>query len=967
MRRFAATFLCMVVLFLVVNTVAAQTPPPAASATPFPSFTPTPNPIDVCFEKGPIACLPGVTRGLGAWGAVLVLGVLLAIFLVLTPLGKELQNVIQKWIGSHIFRTAPLPSIIVRNYLEQAETVYSRFKFRGLPTHISENSANRLSLDQVYVSLRILTQGAETEQFIDKQGRIFTDRVSKSESVTLPQALTDLEKRRLAIIGIAGSGKSTLLQWAGLTCARALLGKKLSAEQKELIGIFGGKAPFPILVPLRAYNEYCRKNKASRSLKSLLDFLPAHFNEDQADCIFTTDFFKTQLHKNCLVMFDGVDEVDMEDRLGVQHAVESLLDEFDHPQLYCFIASRYSAMYISDQMAGFQRCEVQRLSIEQRNDLIHFWHSAVYIEDPVKGKRQADKLIERLETSPTQVIELATTPLMTTILCMVSYSHELPRLRAKLYEDAVQVLLAETIHHEGEFYKGLAEWGGQDWEDRRDHLAFIAFTLQERKISKLPEADLVNLIWQEFEAETRETSEKSARKFLSDIAGRGGLLEEQDKEYGFFTHASFQEYLAGRYLAQEMDDKEQADFLENHFEDDQWWEAIRLAAGYLSLSGRNDADRFVNTLAASGKTDEAKAGALALAGECLFDMRKREENTVKSISKRILPAMTANPPYASAPLRLRLGLALGSLGDTRLNPMEPDLCHARAGTFRMGTSEDDKKLLEEQNAKTWDDEEPDHDVYVSAFSIGKYPVTNLEFKAFYEAKGYENPAYWSQDGWNWRTGSYESDLSFIQDNDSRNNFKEWLEARPVELRNKPFYWDDPQWNANNLPVVGVSWFEAEAYCKWLSSVTLENYRLPTEAEWEKAARGSDGGLWAWGNTWNAAYANTSDDAVENKMEHTSPVGMYPQGHSPYGAEDMIGNVWEWCSDWYAEDTYQKRSGQEVKDPPGPEQGNTRIVRGGSWHNNRSDARCASRLGLAPDNFNDFIGFRLVRSPSTSEH
>ena len=249
MRRFAATFLCMVILFLVISTVAAQTPPPAPSATPFPSFTPTPNPIDVCFEKSPIACLPGVAHGLGAWGVVIVLGVFLLIFLVLTPLGKELQSRIQEWFKSHIFRATPLPSNIIRDYLKQVETTYSRFKFRGLPTHVGENSANRLSLDQVYVSLRMLTQGGEPAQFVEKGDRTVQGRMSKSKSVSLPQALKELKKRRLAIIGIAGSGKSTLLQWAGLTCVRALSGKKLSEEQKELIDIFGGRAPFPILVP----------------------------------------------------------------------------------------------------------------------------------------------------------------------------------------------------------------------------------------------------------------------------------------------------------------------------------------------------------------------------------------------------------------------------------------------------------------------------------------------------------------------------------------------------------------------------------------------------------------------------------------------------------------------------------------------------------------------------------------------
>ncbi|MEA4906915.1 MAG: SUMF1/EgtB/PvdO family nonheme iron enzyme [Anaerolineaceae bacterium] len=973
MRRFAAISLgVLIALFLAIDSVTAQPPGPAAasptpapSATALPSPTSTSNPIDACFENGLIACVPGVARELGAWGVVVLLAAFLLIFFVVTPLGKIMQDGIQEWLKSRFnFRSVPMPASTTRDYLNQAVIAYSRFKFRGLPTHVGENSANRLSLDLVYVSLRVLAQGHEIDEGIQKQERAALGHMAKSESASLPQVLREPGNRRLAIIGIAGSGKSTLLQWSGLACARALLGEKLNAEQKELIGIFGGKAPFPIFVPLRAYNEYCRKNEVTRSLKSMLDFLPVYFNEDQANCQFTSEFFKTQLQKRCLVMFDGVDEVEMEDRPGVQHAVETLLSEFDHPHLYCFIASRNSAAYISDQMEGFQRCEVQRLSKEQRRDLILFWHSAVYAEDPVKGKKQANNLIQRLETAPAQVRELATTPLMATIFCMVSYSHELPRLRAKLYEDAIQVLLTDTLHHEGDFYKGLAEWGGQDWEDRRDHLSFIAFTLQERKISKLPEVDLVDLIWQEFEAETREISEKSARKFLYDIAGRGGLLEEQDKEYGFFTHATFQEYLAGRYLAQEMDDQEQAAFLEDHFANDQWWEAIRLAAGYLSLGGRNDADRFVNALAGAGNTSEAKASALALAGECLIDMRKRDEQTVNRVSGRIEAAMTADPPYVSAALRLRLGLDLGMLGDPRIQPLKPVLCPVPAGFFRMGTSRADGKMLEDQGAQFWNNEQPDHEVYVSTFEIGRYPVTNKEFAAFFEAGGYDDPNHWSTDGWNWRSGRRDSDLSFIADENIRSQYNMWLDDRPAALRAKPFFWDDPQWNVSNLPVVGVTWFEAEAYCKWLSSVTGENYHLPTETEWEKAARGSDGRLWAWGNAWNAGFCNCSDGDTEDQLGRTSPVGMYPQGHSPYGVEDMVGNVWEWCADWYAPDLYRTRTGQEVKDPRGPEQGNARVVRGGAWDDNRNFARCACRV-LVPGLFLNHLGFRLVRSPSTS--
>jgi serine/threonine-protein kinase len=216
-------------------------------------------------------------------------------------------------------------------------------------------------------------------------------------------------------------------------------------------------------------------------------------------------------------------------------------------------------------------------------------------------------------------------------------------------------------------------------------------------------------------------------------------------------------------------------------------------------------------------------------------------------------------------------------------------------------------------------ERPRHSVYLKAFYIDKYEVTNARYKEFVDATGHPVPfvkTFWAEP-FNWRNRTYPP-------------------------------------GKGDYPVVLVNWHDADAYAKWAGK------RLPMEAEWEKAARGTDARVWPWGKEWDVSKCNIK----ESFLGSTQPVYLFAEGKSPYGAYNMAGNITEWTADWYSEDYY----GRAPKtNPSGPLSGKAKVARGGAWDSNINlYARTAYRHYFQPDTRSASIGFRCVKDVKKKE-
>lgn len=378
----------------------------------------------------------------------------------------------------------------------------------------------------------------------------------------------------------------------------------------------------------------------------------------------------------------------------------------------------------------------------------------------------------------------------------------------------------------------------------------------------------------------------------------------------------------------------------------------------------------------------------ALAGRCLDEAGIQTDDTeVRQAIQADLLADLYNPAMHLR-TRSQAGFILGRIGDPRfrveningINIVLPHMIEVSSGEYIIGANDDD--ILASPN------ERPSQPRNIAGFWISKYPITNYQFRCFIENEGYKDIRNWQTpvakewllnlsfsggqfEAWiniwkhlksnhDWRE-VYEKNkklppnsLKYYEHivNLSEEEFREELTSKSKKKsREKPHFWDDNFYNNPSQPVVGITWFEADAYCCWLSRITNNVYRLPTEFEWEASLRVFNRKIYPWGDNWIEESANT----VECRIWRPSPVGLFTSVGclSAIGIEEPVGNIWNWTSSTYR--YYSNKENNDYSESLGE-----KVLRGGSWSSSFKYARVSTRVRDNPEYYDKNIGFRLVR-------
>ena len=814
--------------------------------------------------------------------------------------------------------------------------------------------------------------------------------------------LSALGERSLYVSGAAGSGKTTFCRWVAWWAATGNGVNFVVPAPKEfdekLPESLRGR--LPVLIELRYFRQYlpCSKGQAVLTVAQMEDALQRWIAATAEKRGLTwKDFVAHRHHGKLLVIWDGVDEVPETEgeqdslwypRESLLSGIIAVMEAWSKNGNRMLLTSRPYGLN-PDQVRRVERAGLPEAALAPLPDDLQDLLAERFFKALPKHRADehiARQLLEQVRRLSQDVAALVSNPLLLTAICIIrSNGKQLPQHKHDLYDRVIETAL------QARYYNAAA-----DVENVRLLLAAIALgmhtgefagTLRAAPEPRATYDELDRILAKEKRLAFETVDDQAAvRDVRDELLGRSGLLSQQESGAARFYHFSFQEFLAAERINQKhYDEQAQLDFVFERAQQRGWrltlsflfarraallkevaaatflgklleeierrrvvaWDSIPSRSDLPAARSSNGLAEAVRPLTPSPRYSGERVGVRGSAAvESALPLnpsppaplpgvpgRGEQEGTSRSSAALPYDGLTLvacdalqimlhhgwdspkeQQQFVTLALaliereelelkdRLEVALLLGHVGDPRVPDDIRDPAAwvtVPAGTYFYG----DKK-------QPYQIEQP--------FEISKYPVTNAQYRRFLERgpngepSGFETEANWHPLGWQWC---------------QKENIVE------------PARWRDSCFNAQTQPVVGISWWEADAFCRWAG------YRLPHEREWEAAARGPEGWKYPWGDAWEAGRCNGGDSS----FDRTSPVGMFPRGVSDCGAYDMAGNVWTWCANHYSEEATEDDSNAG------------RVLRGGSWGSHVDFCRSAYRdLNLPYDRF-FIIGLCVART------
>ena len=665
-----------------------------------------------------------------------------------------------------------------------------------------------------------------------------------------------LDRTSLFVSGAPGSGKSIFCRWAAWLACNGSMPEYLVDSDKDYVEKFpkSFERKLPVLLPLREFWSClpAEPNRRKISCIELESALSRWMDKSRFGGLGWSDFKPHLKNGSAFLLLDGLDEVPLASgdenncfcprEMLISGLIDAIPIWIGNKNKILLTSRPYGIDEAETKALGILQAPIEELSEPMQRLLIRRWFNILAVSVQ-QGEETARGMVEHMEGRE-ELGPLSSNPMLLTAMCIVYHEGKrLPHDKSDLYSRTVDKVLYNRYPNEPKIIEPV-----------RMRLSVLAYGMHtgtglgEERTTPQAEASYAEIdrILESYKGESRfsEPGFLNIVETREALLSRSGLLLPRDNKRASFYHFSFQEYLAAQRLL-DIEGTNTFDAVSIRAVQPEWRNTLSFAFSSMlgNPSSRTRAQNMLERLIKEITTG-SPLGLQVLAADCIGIVLGKGSHPAQDLTAKFqsicLKAIKREVPVWE---RMTFGLMLGQLGDPRiitdLRQLEAYV-EIPAGEYIIG---DDKRRYKLKRP----------------FLLARYPVTNAQYRLFFEEKGYEDLMWWSEEG------------------------EKWLKEEQVS---EPRYWRNSRWNGTNQPVVGICFWEAEAFCNWAGG------RLPTEQEWESAARGPEGLEYPWGNEWGDGIANSD----ESGLGVTSPIGIFPKSTSKFfGLEDMAGNVWEWTN------------------------------------------------------------------------